>query len=115
MVDDIGAGRASASASRRKLGRTLEDYELPPIDGAAVRAHRRPRAEAGGLSYIGVPVHLGLISGDQMIAIADLAESLGGDIRLTRQQNFIVTGVPNEQRRRASLAQLDGARLPARR
>ena len=49
-----------------------------------------------GLSYIGVPVHLGLISGDQMIAIADLAERFGGDIRLTRQQNFIVTGVPNE-------------------
>ena len=49
-----------------------------------------------GLSYIGVPVHLGLVSGDQMIAIADLAERFGGDIRLTRQQNFIVTGVPNE-------------------
>ena len=32
-----------------------------------------------------------------MIAIADLAERFGGDIRLTRQQNFIVTGVPNEQ------------------
>jgi sulfite reductase (ferredoxin) len=49
-----------------------------------------------GYSYIGVPVHLGLVSGDQMIAIADLAERYGGDIRLTRQQNFIVTGVPNE-------------------
>ena len=48
-----------------------------------------------GLSYVGVPVHLGLISGDQMIAIADLAERYGGDVRLTRQQNFIVTGVPN--------------------
>jgi ferredoxin-nitrite reductase len=50
-----------------------------------------------GLSYIGVPVHLGLINGDQMIAIADLAESYDGDIRLTRQQNFIVTGVPNDK------------------
>ena len=50
-----------------------------------------------GLAYIGVPVHLGLISGDQMIAIADLADRYGGDIRLTRQQNFIVTGVPNER------------------
>ncbi len=43
-----------------------------------------------------MPVHLGLISGDQMIAVADLAERYGGDVRLTRQQNFIVTGVPNE-------------------
>jgi sulfite reductase (ferredoxin) len=47
-----------------------------------------------GLSYIGVPVHLGLINGDQMIAIANRAESYGGDIRLTRQQNFIVANVP---------------------
>ena len=31
-----------------------------------------------------------------MIAIADLAERYGGDIRLMRQQNFILTGVPNE-------------------
>ncbi len=31
-----------------------------------------------------------------MIAVADLAERYGGDVRLTRQQNFIVTGVPNE-------------------
>jgi ferredoxin-nitrite reductase len=42
-------------------------------------------------------VHLGLVSGDQMIALADLAERFGGDIRLTRQQNFILTGVPNER------------------
>ncbi len=32
-----------------------------------------------------------------MIAIADLAERYGGDIRLTRQQNFILTGVPDER------------------
>ena len=28
-----------------------------------------------------------------MIALADLAESLGGDVRLTRQQNFVLTNV----------------------
>ena len=42
-------------------------------------------------------MHLGLITGDQMIALADLAESLGGDVRLTRQQNFVL----DERRRRA--------------
>ena len=49
-----------------------------------------------------MPVHLGLISGDQMIAVADLAERFGGDVRITRQQNFIVTGVPNERSTRPS-------------
>jgi ferredoxin-nitrite reductase len=32
-----------------------------------------------------------------MIAIADLAERAGGDVRITRQQNFIVANVPDER------------------
>ena len=32
-----------------------------------------------------------------MVALADLAESLGGDIRLTRQQNFVLTNVAPER------------------
>jgi ferredoxin-nitrite reductase len=42
-------------------------------------------------------VRLGLSSGDQLIAVADLADDLGGDVRLTRQQNLILTGVPDER------------------
>jgi ferredoxin-nitrite reductase len=40
-------------------------------------------------------VHLGLVTGDRLIAVADLADDLGGDVRLTRQQNFVLTGVPD--------------------
>jgi sulfite reductase beta subunit-like hemoprotein len=47
-----------------------------------------------GLVYVGAPVHLGLVSGDQLIAVADLAERVGGDIRLTRRQNLVVGNVP---------------------
>src|SRR6185437_17002352 len=47
--------------------------------------------------YVGVPVHVGLITGDQMIALADLAESLDGDVRVTRQQNFVLTNVPADR------------------
>src|SRR5207249_4470851 len=39
-------------------------------------------------------VHMGLISGAQMLALADLAEEYGGDYRITRQQNFILAHVP---------------------
>jgi ferredoxin-nitrite reductase len=42
---------------------------------------------------VGLPVHLGLVSGDQMLALAELAESIGGDVRLTRQQNLVLTNV----------------------
>ena len=93
MVDDIGPEGIRERVEAR-LGRTLEDYALPPIDvepshHLGIHAQRQD-----GLHYIGVPVHLGLVSGDQMIGIADLAERFGGDVRLTRQQNFIVTGIP---------------------
>jgi ferredoxin-nitrite reductase len=37
-----------------------------------------------------------------MIAVAQLAERYGGDIRLTRQQNFILTGVPTASVEEAS-------------
>jgi sulfite reductase beta subunit-like hemoprotein len=94
MVDDIGP-EGLLERVEAKLGRPLERLELPPTDA-------RPSAHAGvhpqkqpGLSYIGVPVRLGLSSGDQLIAVAELAETLGGDVRLTRQQNLILTGVPD--------------------
>jgi len=96
MVDDIGP-EGIRERVETKLGRKLEDYKLAPIDVEPSHHMGVHAQKQDGLSYIGVPVHLGLINGDQMIAIADLAESYGGDIRLTRQQNFIVTGVPNDK------------------
>jgi sulfite reductase beta subunit-like hemoprotein len=110
MVDDVGA-EGMLERVEVKLGKTLERYQLPPIavqPSAHVGVHAQKQ---DGHSYIGVPVQLGLSSGDQLIAVADLAESFGGDIRLTRQQNLIVTGVPNE-RVDEVLAQLDELGLP---
>ena len=95
MVDDYGADGMRAELEKR-LGRKLTDFELPPpgefSDHVGVHEQKQP-----GLYAIGAPVHVGLISGDQMIAIADLAERVGGDIRLTRQQNFVVSNVPEAQ------------------
>jgi sulfite reductase beta subunit-like hemoprotein len=110
MVDAIGADGMLERVEER-LGRTLERFETPRIT-AQPSAHIGVHAQKqDGLSYIGVPVQLGLTSGDQLIAVAELAESLGGDIRLTRQQNLIVTGVPNEQVD-ATLASLHELGLP---
>ena len=47
-----------------------------------------------GLVSLGVPVRVGLLTGAQMVAVADLARETGGDVRVTRQQNLVVTGVP---------------------
>jgi sulfite reductase (ferredoxin) len=59
-----------------------------------------------GRHYIGLPVPLGLSSGDQLIAVADIVDAFGGDIRLTRQQNLIVTGVVDVEATLAALAEI---------
>ncbi len=101
MVDDYGPEGIRAEVERR-LGRRLQDFRLPPLerqpsDHMGIRPQRRP-----GLVSIGVPVHLGLLSGAQMVAVAELAERLGGDVRITRQQNFVLTGVPEERAEEAA-------------
>ena len=58
-----------------------------------------------------MPVHLGLIGGDQMIALAGLAASLDGDVRLTRQQNLVLTNVGAE-RLDEVVARLEEIKLP---
>jgi ferredoxin-nitrite reductase len=108
MVDDIGV-EGMLERVEAKLGKTLERYALPPIT-AQPSAHVGVHAQKQeGLSYIGVPVQLGLTTGDQLIAVAGLVESFGGDIRLTRQQNLIVTGVSDVE---STLEQLDELGLP---
>jgi sulfite reductase (ferredoxin) len=104
MIDDIGPD-GMRERVEAKLGRELEDFTLPPAtiqpsDHIGVHEQKQP-----GLHYIGVPVQLGLVSGDQMIAIADLAKRIGGDVRITRQQNFIVANVP-EAEVEATIAEL---------
>jgi ferredoxin-nitrite reductase len=96
MIDDIGTDGMRERVEAR-LGRALEDYELPAV-ATPPRDHLGiQRQKQDGLVYIGVPVHLGLISGDQMIQVADLAERVGADVRITRLQNFIVANVPEER------------------
>lgn len=93
MIDDYGPERFRELVEER-LGRKLPDLpQLPQPVGAADHSgiHRQKQE---GLHYVGFPVSLGLMSGEQMIRVAEITESYGGDIRLTRQQNFILTQVP---------------------
>ena len=105
MIDDIGPEGLRARVEAR-LGRVFDDFTLPHLPPAS--NHLGVHDQADGRHYVGVPVHLGLISGDQMVALADLSESLGGDVRLTRQQNFVLTNVPAERldEVRATLAEI---------
>jgi sulfite reductase beta subunit-like hemoprotein len=99
MVDDIGPEGVRERVEAR-LGRRFEDFTLPaaPPPGNHVGVH----TQKDGASYIGVPVHLGLIGGDQLIALADL----GHELRITRQQNFVLVGVTDVEAVTAELARI---------
>jgi ferredoxin-nitrite reductase len=86
MVDDIGPEGVRARVEER-LGRTFDEFRLPeaPPPGNHLGVHE----QRDGRSYVGVPVHLGLVTGDQLIALADL----GHEARITRQQNLVLTNV----------------------
>ncbi len=96
MIDDYGPEEFRRLVEAR-LGFALEDLAATPIpetesDHMGIREQKQ-----SGLNYVGFPVYLGLMSGRQMREIAALTASFGGDIRLTRRQNFIITGIPTAQ------------------
>jgi sulfite reductase beta subunit-like hemoprotein len=96
MVDDYGP-EGIREATERMLGRKLEDLPENPLrigDTEHLGIHQQKDGER---SYIGFPAYLGRMNGEQMIAVSEIAASVGGDIRLTRQQNFIVGNVPNDE------------------
>jgi sulfite reductase beta subunit-like hemoprotein len=86
MIDDIGPEGMRERVEAR-LGRRFDDFTLPTAPRA--RNHLGVQEQKDGRFAVGVPVHLGLITGDQMLALADL----GHELRITRQQNFVLTDV----------------------
>jgi sulfite reductase beta subunit-like hemoprotein len=96
MVADLGPETFRARVEER-LGRHLADGRVPlPPESEHDHTGLHPQRQEG-LFYAGFPVHLGLMNGAAMLAIADLAESYGGQVRLTRRQNFILSDIPGEK------------------
>lgn len=95
MVDDYGPERIRELVEEQ-LGHALVRVPAPVSAGYTDHLLVHPQRQPG-LSYIGFPVSMGWMNGEQMLAIADLVDTYGGDIRLTRQQNFILGNVPNER------------------
>ena len=56
------------------------------------------RQKQAGLSYVGLAVPVGRMTSEQMLEIAELAESYGnGQLRLTVGQNVIISNVPDSK------------------
>ncbi len=96
MIDDYGVEEFRKLVEKR-LGRELESLAVMPLPDAESDHMGIHEGRAPGTAYVGFPVYLGLVTGAQMIAIAHLVASFSGDVRITRRQNFIVTGIPRER------------------
>ncbi len=93
MIDDYGPEEFRKLVEAR-LGHALEDLAEMPLadsesDHMGIHEQKMP-----GLFYAGFPVYLGLMSGKQMREVAAVAAEFKGGIRLTRRQNFIISGIP---------------------
>lgn len=54
------------------------------------------KQKQAGMNYVGLAVPVGRVTADQLLALAQLADTYGsGDIRLTTSQNVIVPNVPD--------------------
>ncbi len=96
MIDDYGVDGFRKLVEER-LGyamESLDEMPLPESESDHMGIHEEKTA---GRFHVGFPVYLGLMSGRQMRAVARVVSSFGGDLRLTRRQNFIVTGIPRER------------------
>jgi sulfite reductase beta subunit-like hemoprotein len=96
MIDDYGPEEFRKLVEAR-LGFALEDLAETPLpdeesDHMGIHEQKQP-----GFYSVGFPVYLGTMTGRQMREIAGIVASFGGDIRLTRRQNFIVTGIPKDR------------------
>jgi sulfite reductase beta subunit-like hemoprotein/molybdopterin converting factor small subunit len=109
MVDHYGADGVRAKVEER-LGRTLEDLRAPLPQAGFDHLGIHPQKHEGYF-YAGFSVPMGWMTGDQMIAIADIVEGIGGSIRLTRQQDLIVGDIA-EGHLDGLLAAMQGLGLP---
>ncbi|ABL83293.1 MULTISPECIES: MoaD/ThiS family protein [unclassified Nocardioides] len=92
MIDDLGP-EAFRARVEHQLGHALGDGVAPDPVGGADHLGVHPQRD-GGRVYVGVPVPSGRLSGTTLTHLADLVDDIGGDLRLTRQQNFVLGHVP---------------------
>lgn len=84
----------------RRIGYKLDHgvQVNPPADGLRDHAGIHPQKQAG-LSYVGATVLNGRMSGDQLVAAANLAREYEAELRTTVNQNLVFVNVPTSRAR----------------
>ncbi|MEM1596885.1 MAG: nitrite/sulfite reductase [Pyrobaculum sp.] len=92
MIDDLGVDRFRELVEAR-LGYRLRDYPHRPLPKGKTD-HVGVEELIDGSYSVGIAVPAGMLSGELLIRIADLADELDAEIRLTHRQNLLIVGVP---------------------
>mmetsp|Transcript_36968 Transcript_36968/g.82180 ORF Transcript_36968/g.82180 Transcript_36968/m.82180 type:complete len:968 (+) Transcript_36968:95-2998(+) len=98
LIEEMGMDKWKAEVARRMPGGVMQGAGQDLCDPTRTRrsyygVHKQKQA---GLNYVGVHVPVGRVEAEDMYAMADLAEKYGdGEIRLTVEENFILSGVPD--------------------
>jgi ferredoxin-nitrite reductase len=97
LVQELGAERFRAElATRARFELVSAGEDLTRRyrgDHVGVHAQKDP-----GLVYVGCSVPVGRMNGIELVEVARLAETYGdGSVRLSGDQNFILTGVPEDR------------------
>jgi sulfite reductase (ferredoxin) len=95
LVADWGPEKFREVLEKEYLGYALPDGPPPggPRDGR--RDHVGVHAQRDGLCYVGFAPRVGRLSGDALLAIADLAARYGsGRVRTTTEQKMVILDVP---------------------
>lgn len=97
LVQELGAEGFRAELAARAR------FELVPAGEDLTRRYRGDHVgvhaqKEAGLFYVGCSVPVGRMNGIEMVEAARLADTYGdGSVRLSGDQNFIVTGVPEDR------------------
>ena len=79
------------------------ELELRPAGEELTRRYRGDHVgvhpqRGAGLSYVGCSVTVGRLAGSDLVEVARLAETYGdGEVRLSTDQNFVLSGVPADR------------------
>ena len=97
LVQELGP-----EAFREELGKRTS-FSLEPAGENLTRRYRGDHVgvhaeHRSGHSYVGCSVPVGRLRGAELVEVARLAEEYGdGGVRLATDQNFVLTGVPEER------------------
>jgi sulfite reductase (ferredoxin) len=114
LLADWGPDRFRQVLETEYLGRALPDGPAPADPRVATRDHVGVHRQRDGNSYVGFALRAGRTSGDELVAIADLADRYAaGRVRTTNEQKMVILDVTDD-RVDALVAELEARDLRVR-